>query len=186
MNLIMMRYRGKVSSSEAVMSSKKSKQFDAQDWKDDPVQKMKKSREATMDLFKKLWPAQIEQPRTQGEWSVKDVFAHIVAWEEEAWRRFQLVLQGQSDRIPFYDDMADTHRFNAQAVGLFRDRPLDELLEYAESVREKLIPTLMKLPAKDLRNSADTYQIVDWFPEFAWDHEEDHRDRIREWQKNQS
>lgn len=159
MNLIMMRYRGKVSSSGAVMSSKKSKQFDAQDWKEAAVQKMKKSREATMDLFKKLSPAQIEQPRTQGEWTVKDVFAHIVAWEEEAWRRFQLVLQGQADRIPFYDDMTDTHRFNAQAVELFRNRSMEELLGHAESVREKLIATLMKLPARIFKTTPTSIRL---------------------------
>ena len=152
-------------------------------WKRNAIRRMERSRAATLRLLGSLPEREIRRPRTQGKWSVKNVFAHIVAWEEEAVRRLQLIAEGEGDQILFYDDMAAADRFNARAVAKARKASWRMLLRHAALVRQQLIEALRQLPLDSLNDPSHRYPVVAWLPEFAWTHERDHRQRIRAWWK---
>jgi len=59
-------------------------------WREQAIRRMTRSRDATLRFLAGVPEADLLRPRTQGRWSVKDVLAHIAAWEEEAIRRFAL------------------------------------------------------------------------------------------------
>jgi len=145
---------------------------------------MTRSREATLRLLARVPEGELLRPRTQGRWSVKDVLAHIAAWEEEAILRFVLIARGRGDRIFFYDaDPRAVDRFNARAVAAARDLSLGRVLGRLTRVRRRLIERLRRLPAASLRDPAHRYPVTAWLPEYAWTHEQHHRRRLRRWWK---
>ncbi len=150
-------------------------------WRRAVIRNMRRSRRATLRLLDEIPLREIKRARTQGEWSIKDVLAHIVAWEEEAVRRLEKIMRGRGDRLRFYDDMRAVDRFNARAVAAERSMPWPKLLRRAAEVRGRLIEKLERLPLESLNDPAHRYTVVAWLPEFAWTHEAHHRRRIRNW-----
>ena len=71
---------------------------------------------------------QLTQPGVQGNWSVKDVMAHIAAWKRLAMDRIQAATTGESLKFPVIkgDDFVDT--FNADIYQTHKDQPLDEVI----------------------------------------------------------
>lgn len=153
-------------------------------WREQAVQRMTRSREATLRFLAGVPERELLRPRTQGRWSVKDVLAHVAAWEEEAVRRFALIVRGRGDRILFYDaDPRAVDRFNARAVAAARTMTLGGVLRRLARVRHRLIERLRRLPAASLRDPAHRYPVTAWLPEFAWTHERHHLRRLRGWWK---
>jgi hypothetical protein len=124
---------------------------------------------------------EILRPRTQGQWSIKDVLAHLAAWEEEAVLRLRLIARGRGDRIHFYNDSRETEQFNARAVAAARATRLAALLRRLVRARRQLIDALDRVPPEALRDASHEYPVVHWLPEFAWTHERSHLDEIRAW-----
>ena len=150
-------------------------------WRQRAVRRMERSRAASLRFFQRLPERAILEPRTQGNWSVKDTFAHIVAWEEDGARRLELIRRGRGDRIHFYDDMAEADRFNARAVRRTRRWSWAALLGRAGRVRTRLGEAFLRLPPVALDDPSHRYPVTAWLPEFAWTHEADHLARIRAW-----
>ena len=115
-------------------------------WHQRAVRHMERSRAASLRFFQRLPERAILEPRTQGNWSVKDTFAHIVAWEEDGARRLELIGRGRGDRIHFYDDMAEDDRFNARAVRRSRRWSWAALLRRSARVRARLVQAFLRLP----------------------------------------
>lgn len=153
-----------------------------QAWRRAAIERMTRSREATLRFLARVPEAELLRPRTQARWSVKEVLAHFAAWEEEAIRRFALIARGRGDRIFFYDrDPKAVDRFNARAVAAARSLGLGGVLRRLHRVRRRLIEGLRRLPAASLRDRAHRYPVTAWLPEYAWTHEGQHRRRLRRW-----
>ncbi len=150
-------------------------------WRKGAIRRMTSSREATLRLLERMPEGEIRRRATQGRWSIKDVLAHIIAWEEEGIRRLELIRQGHGDKIFFYDDMRVADRFNARAVAAARRVPLPVLLRRMARVRARLIDCLLRVPPHLLEDPAQRYPVRAWLPEFAWTHERLHLARIRDW-----
>lgn len=142
---------------------------------------MERSRAATLTLLGRLPEAEILRPRTQGEWSIKDVLGHIAAWEEEGTERLRLITRGQGHRMVFYETMADADRFNVRAVAGARSTPLAGVLRRLARARQRLVAVLRRLPPRSLNDPSHELPVVVWLREFAWTHERAHRREIREW-----
>ena len=57
--------------------------------------------------------AQMMEPGVMGEWSVRDILAHVTVWEEEALKYLPYALEGR--RPPRYKDLyGGLDAFNAQ------------------------------------------------------------------------
>lgn len=155
-------------------------------WRQEAIRRMSRSRDATLRFLAGVPEPELLRRRTQGAWSVKDVLAHIAAWEGEAIRRFALIARGRGDRIFFYDtDPRAVDRFNARAVAAARHLTLGGVLRRLTRVRHRLIERLRALPAASLRDPAHRYPVTAWLPEYAWTHERDHLRRMRGWWKGQ-
>ena len=153
-------------------------------WREGAIQRMTRSREATLRFLAGVPERELLRSRTQGRWSVKDVLAHVAAWEGEAVRRFALIARGRGDRILFYDaDPRLVDRFNARAVAAARSMTLGGVLRRLARVRHRLIERLRRLPAVSLRDPAHRYPVTSWLPEYAWTHERQHLRRLRGWWK---
>jgi hypothetical protein len=150
-------------------------------WRRAAVRRMAASREATLAFVGRLPEREILRPRTQDEWSVKDVLAHLLSCDEETVRRLRLVERGQAHRIHWFESMAHADRFNARSVARARRLGLRTILRSMARVRADLVRRLERLPTAALRDPSHAYTIVEWLPAPGWSHERDHLSEIRAW-----
>jgi hypothetical protein len=142
---------------------------------------MEQSRHATLAFLSRLPDEALVRPRTQGQWSIKDVLTHIAAWEEEGTRRLELIARGRGHGIHFYNDPHEIDRFNARVIAASRRTQLHVLLRRLARTRDRLTGALTRLPRRALRDPSHEYAVVEWLPEFAWTHEQAHLREIMIW-----
>ena len=126
--------------------------------------------------------AQLLTPGVTGEWSVRDIIAHVTWWEEEALEHLPLVREG--GRPPRYSvRYGGIDAFNAIKTEQRRDLSLAEVLRQHDEVHERLTAYLRGVPEELFtretrfrrRLRLDTYG-----------HYPKHARAIREWRERSS
>jgi hypothetical protein len=112
-----------------------------------------------------------------GEWSVKDIIAHVSAWEGEALKYLPLILEGR--RTPRYSVLyGGIDAFNALATEKARQLSLDEVIRKAGETHARLIAYLENAP-EDQFTSETRFRrriLLD-----TYSHYPHHTQAIREW-----
>ena len=82
-----------------------------------------------------------------GIWSVKDLLAHFIGWDETNRRAVKSVLKGQ---VPSFYEHRDREwqTYNAMLVKKYRKGSCQELLATSRESQEKLIEFLQTIPAE--------------------------------------
>lgn len=142
---------------------------------------MGRSRTATLALLRRLPETLIQEPHTQGIWSIQDVLVHVAAWEAEGARRLELIGCGRADGLVFYDTMPEVDAFNARAVRAARATSLRGVRVRLARARTRLVDALRRLPPEALADPAHDLPVTRWLREFAWTHEGAHRREIQAW-----
>jgi hypothetical protein len=113
-------------------------------------------------LLAQLDPGHMSEPGVNGDWSVKDLLAHLTWWEQHLLRRLRT---GRDDLDDLYvegvDDQSATDRANADVFAANRDRPLvDVRADFDASYREVL--AVIEAMADDTLASDDVYEAISW------------------------
>ena len=94
-------------------------------------------RDFLEETLSRLTPEQMLAPGVDGEWSVKDILAHIVAWEQRMIRWIGSHLRGEPPDVPL---PWDVERMNAETYAQVKDKPLAGVLEeFHQSYRAALL-----------------------------------------------
>ena len=88
------------------------------------------------------------QPERFGEWSVKDMLAHITFWEQ----RLIAYVNGATESLvqPDEDESVAIDRINAGVLAANRDRPLAEVRAAFDASYEQTLALAQSLRAEDL------------------------------------
>lgn len=130
-------------------------------------------------------PERMTEPGVVGEWSIKDLVAHVAWFEREMVRVFGARALVGSDlwQLP-----ADER--NAAIFEMNRQRPLSHVLEEAGDVYRQLLSALEPMTDEDM-NHARYFRDMpeDWLPwqilaQNSYEHYEHHLDAIRGWQQD--
>lgn len=89
--------------------------------------------------------ARLLEPGVVGDWSVKDVLAHITTWEQEALTHLPLILAG--GRPPRYVTYGGLDAFNAQMTEQKRDLSLAEVQRQLDDTHHRLVEFIQGAPA---------------------------------------
>lgn len=84
-----------------------------------------------------LTDEQLVQRGALGEWSVKDVLAHVTSWDEEALKHLPTVARGE--RPPRYAAQGGIDAFNARSAERTRDLPLATVLAGMDETHARLV-----------------------------------------------
>jgi hypothetical protein len=126
--------------------------------------------------------AQLTEPGVTGDWSVKDILAHVTTWEEEALKHLPLIAKG--GRPPRYSvTYGGIDAFNAQIMAPKRSLLLAEVLQQLDETHRRLIDYIQSAPEEQFtqetrfrrRLRLDTYS-----------HYPLHTKMIREWREAQA
>jgi hypothetical protein len=122
------------------------------------------------------------EPGVAGDWSVKDLIAHVAWWEEEALTHLPVILAGR--RPPRYSTTyGGIDAFNAKRMDQRRSLSISEVLRQRDETHRRLTDLIARAPAEQLagetrflrRLRLDTYA-----------HYREHAGAIREWRKRRA
>ena len=129
-----------------------------------------------------LSSSRLAEPGVAGDWSVKDIIAHVTWWEEEALRHLPLIMAG--GRPPRYSvTYGGIDAFNAMMAERKRDVPLSDVLTQQNDTHQRLIDFIQSVSEDQFtretrfrrRLRLDTYS-----------HYPIHTNAIREWRQRRS
>jgi hypothetical protein len=109
------------------------------------IEKIEKSWAAFKDAYAGLPEDQLMERGVTGDWSIKDILAHVNAWEEEALKYLPHILEG--GRTPRYSVLyGGIDAFNAQMTASKRQLTLAEVRGLVDETHRRLIDYLCCVP----------------------------------------
>jgi Protein of unknown function (DUF1706) len=134
---------------------------------------------AFKESYAGLSDSEMTEPGVTGNWSVKDVIAHVTWWEEEALKHLPLINKGE--RPPRYSvKYGGIDAFNALMTEQKRGLPLSDVLRQQDETHRRLIAYVESAPEEQFtretrfrrRLRLDTYN-----------HYPNHTQAIRAWRE---
>jgi hypothetical protein len=129
-----------------------------------------------------LSASELTEPGVTGNWSVRDILAHVTTWDEEALRFLPLIVAGGTP--PRYSvTYGGIDAFNARMTEAKSDLSLADVLRLMDDTHRRVIALIQKAPEEQLtgetrfrrRLRLDTYA-----------HYPKHADAIRQWRAQRS
>jgi hypothetical protein len=145
------------------------------------IVRLEKAWDAFQAVYAGLSDEQLLKPGVTGDWSVRDILAHVSWWEQESLTHLPQILQGI--RPPRYADLyGGIDAFNAQMTDLRRGLSLSEVRQGLEETHRQLVAYVQSVPAEAIASETpfrrrlrlDTYS-----------HYPIHTQAIREWREKQ-
>ena len=141
-------------------------------------------REQWQRLVTEIGQDRMEEPGPMGEWTFKDLAAHLTGWRERTLARLDAG-PGQEAQLPWPAELDDDDEaVNQWLYERDRDRPLDDILIEADTSFERLASAIRALPEEDLITPGrfpwlgeETLADADFFGHLHEEHESD----IRRW-----
>jgi hypothetical protein len=100
---------------------------------------------AFKESYAGLSDSQLTEPGVTGDWSVKDMIAHVTWWEEEALKHLPLIIKG--GRPPRYSiQYGGIDAFNAQMTEQKRGLSLADVLRQLDATHHRLIAYVHSAP----------------------------------------
>ena len=137
-------------------------------------------------LLYQIGPTRMEQPGVNGDWSMKDIVAHLTGWNRWLVARLQAAGRGEPEPPPPWPaHLQSEDDINAWIYESNRGRSVGEVLDETHHVHQQLLAVIAGLP--------DAVQIEpDWrlvwlndqrFPagEFFDHFHDDHEPDVRAW-----
>lgn len=154
--------------------------------KQDVLDQLDQARERLLTALEGLPPDAMLRPGVIGLWSVKDILAHLCAWESE----LITALSKLDKQMPEIMKIEDINEWNGEQYHLNAPRPLDVVLEDLQGVHKHLLQAVQALDEKTLTD-ARKFRWMEGEPlaylvaANAYWHEQEHAEQIQEWRKAQ-
>lgn len=119
--------------------------------KDIILEKIRAERRRLEKNLAELNADEMIQPGVVGEWSVKDLLAHLVDWEQRFLRWYDEGLCGLTPETPEPGlTWRDLDILNQRIFGKHRHRPLDDVLAEFHASYQQVLKTIEAMPEEDL------------------------------------
>ena len=140
-------------------------------------------------LLHEIGPTRMDQPGVNGDWSMKDVVAHLTGWNRWLILRLQAAGRGDPEPPPPWPAQIQAEdEINAWIYESNRGRSVREVLEESDQVHQQLLAVIEGLPDEvRIELIEPAYHLV-WvedrrFPasEFFDHFRDDHEPDVRAW-----
>jgi hypothetical protein len=137
-------------------------------------------------LLAEVGPERMTRPGVEGDWSVKDIVAHINYYEWAVVRYLEAALRNEKPASNPETAGMDMDRRNAWIYEKIRDRPVEDVLEESSRSYARLLETVQALPEHDLLDPnrfewTEGDPLWEAIPGDNYDHYADHEANIRAW-----
>lgn len=149
------------------------------------------ARAAWDSLIREVPETRMTEPGAAGDWSVKDVLAHIAVYERWTADQLDAMMRGETEMyvapdVPPGANTNDTDQRNAAYHAVWRGRSLTDVRRESREAFELLRAAIERTP-DDLLNATDPYVWLNGFavwqmlPGNSYEHYLDHIPSIRAW-----
>jgi hypothetical protein len=108
-------------------------------------------RAALEQLLASLTPEQMTQPKVVGDWSAKDVLAHLIEWEQMVIEWYEAGVKGKVPATPSEEyNWGQLPQLNHAIYLKHRDRGLADIQKDFKASHKKIMKTIQKIPEKEL------------------------------------
>jgi len=148
----------------------------------DKQQILKKIDKAWTELkasYAGLSDAQLSEPGVTEDWSVRDILAHVITWEEEALKYLPLIIDG--GRPPRYSVMyGGIDAFNAEMTQQKSSLPLSEVQRQLDETHARLVDYVRSAPEEQFTRETPARRRLRWD---TYSHYPIHTGAISEWRE---
>ena len=157
--------------------------------KKDLLDRLEESREKFLDYLDGIPVDHWGTPGVVGEWSIKDILAHLSRWEAEIVKLLWQTRQGQPPTTMHFTQ-ADVDETNKIWYSETRSRSLERIMDDFHAVRNQTIFRVEAFTDKDLTDPKRfswlaSRPLWEWIASDSFEHEEEHMSQIMDWQKKQ-
>ncbi len=144
------------------------------------------------DAIRDIDARRMEIPGVCGEWSIKDLIAHLVAWKLMFFNWYRRGLRGENFQTPA-DDLKwnQTPELNERIRQHWKNEPLASVLDQFESTYAEILELARSLPEEQLFKRylypwMNTVYLARWIAAQTSSHYRWARILIKKWKKAQS
>lgn len=133
---------------------------------------------ALKESYAGLPDARLTASGVMGDWSVKEILAHVTTWEEEALEALPVIMAG--GKTPRYIQYGGIDGFNARMSEQKRSLSLDHVLRQLDDTHQRLLAYLQSAPDEQLaRETRFRHRLrLDTYSHYPL-----HARAIREWRE---
>jgi hypothetical protein len=117
------------------------------------LDRIRKERRRLQKNLDNLTPEQMTQPGVIDGWSVKDILAHLLDWEQRFLGWYRAGLRGEVPQLPAPGltwSRAEMHTLNQQIYERYKDQPLGKILNAFASSYQEILQTVNSIPEIDM------------------------------------
>lgn len=138
------------------------------------------------NLLADLSDEQMTQANVQDDWAIKDIVAHITAWERLAADRLSAAINGSALNFPIINNWDDVHAFNAARYAENKDKPIAAILEDAQTSYRSFVSIVEGLDDDFIANPlpfdwADNMTAFELIAANSYWHYKEHSEAIENW-----
>ncbi len=146
------------------------------------LQRLDAAWEAFQESYAGLSDAQLMRPGVTGDWSVRDILAHVTTWEEEALTHLPLILAGGTP--PRYSvKYGGIDAFNARMTEQKASLSLAAVRRQMDETHRRLIDFVQRAPENQLGGESRFRRRLRLD---AYGHYPQHAEAIRQWRRKVS
>lgn len=147
---------------------------------------MSAGHDALEKILTPLSEAQMTVPGVNGEWSIKDVLAHLAAWQHRTLDRLHAAARNEKPGLPGISTEEEMNKLNEQFYEENKSRPLAEVMADLRRTHLQMLDAVQALSDESL---TDPHRFA-WLEGTAlwelvagnsYDHISEHIEPIREW-----
>jgi hypothetical protein len=140
-------------------------------------------------LLERIGPVRMDQPGVNGDWSMKDIVAHLAGWNRWLVTRLQAAQRGESEPLPPWPgQLQSDDEINSWIFASNHERSVREVLDESRQLFQQLFSAIEDLPEDiQIEFVEPKFHIVwigdKYFPvgEFFYHFHDDHEPDIRTW-----
>jgi hypothetical protein len=155
------------------------------------LEEIEKQRAYLLNLIQELTEEQMIEPNVEENWSIKDLLAHIAAWERLADDRLRAAFTSEELQYPIIQGWDEIHQINADIYEKNKDLSLDTVMKEFETAHNDLLATIESLDDEsifkplpfDWADGLLVHQLIS--ANTHW-HYKDHCESIEKWISKQT
>jgi uncharacterized protein (TIGR03083 family) len=113
------------------------------------LSRLDKAWAALKDSYAGLPETQLTEPGVTGDWSVKDILAHVTTWEDEALKYLPVIDQGRRP-LRYSTEYGGIDAFNALMTERKRGLTLAEVLRQLDETHGRLVEYVKGAPDEQI------------------------------------
>jgi uncharacterized protein (TIGR03083 family) len=131
---------------------------------------------------------ELQQAGVVGDWTIKDLLAHVTAWDVDLLTNLGKIQRGQKPGRTLWDSagiQAQNDAWHAE----FKDRPLERVLADYDGVHAQLLRRAESLPEAELNAPAPWLNgrpVYKYFIDHVVTHENEHAAELAAWRKGRA